>query len=329
MRTPINKRTKRAPKSSPYLLGFTKSAVGIVCGFGLGFLIIRWMGVSREELFASLASAHPLRIFLGVLGGFALICSQALRWRAVLNGVASVRFATVFQSKLVGYAANSVLPARLGDFVRMEFVSAITGVPRSKVLATGITDLWFDKVGWVLTFGIAYFIAPMPDWTLTAMSIMSGLILVIGASLLFFSRWKSDVKPGSVLARFREGLDHPNLGMLFFKQLWLSPLSWVVESLLLIFIAGAFHINLDFSQAFAVLTAYNISMVIPIPANAGTFEIAMSYALTAFGVRPEQAVAFSLVYHLMLLIPGVAAGAAIFGLKTGSFKFFRRVGSEV
>lgn len=329
MRTPINKRTKRAPKSSPYLLGFTKSAVGIVCGFGLGFLIIRWTGVSREELFSKLASLDPLPIFFGVLGGFVINCAQAVRWWTVLGGVVPVRFATVFQSKLVGYVANSILPARLGDFVRIEFVSTITGVPRSKILATGIMDLWFDKIGWIITFGIAYFIAPMPDWVLKAMSLMGALILVIGTSLFLLTRWKTDLKPGSVLARFREGLDQPDLGMLFMKQFWLSPLSWIWESLLLIFVARAFTIDLNFAQAFAVLTAYNISMVIPIPANAGTFEVAMTYALTAFGIAPDRAVAFSLIYHLMLLIPGVTAGAAIFGVKTGSFKFFSRLESQV
>jgi len=327
MRTPISKRTEQ-PKSSSYLLGFTKSAVGIVCGFGLGFLIIRWTGVSREELFSKLASLDPLPIFFGMLGGFLITSTQAIRWWTVLRGVVPIRFGTVFQSKLVGYAANSVLPARLGDFVRIEFVSTITGVARSKILATGVMDLWFDKVGWIITFGIAAFIAPMPDWVLKAMSIMGVLILVIGTSLFLLSRRKRELKPDSVLARFREGLSQPDLGILFMKQLWLSPLSWVWESLLLIFVARAFMIDLNFAQAFAVLTAYNLSMVIPIPANAGTFEVAMTYALTAFGIEPDRAAAFSLIYHLMLLIPGVTAGAAIFGVKTGSFKFFSHIESR-
>ena len=309
------------------LLGaFVKSAFGVAFGVGLAFLAIRWTGVSKEDLLSKLASAEPLRIFLAIFGGFILTASQAVRWRAILQGVAPVRFWTVFQSKLVGYAANSVLPARLGDLVRIEFVSTITNVPRSKILATGITDLWFDKIGWVITFLIAYLVAPMPDWVLKAMLVMGSLILLVGSVLYAASRWKAQPKPGTILARFREGLDQPHLGKLFLHQLWLSPLSWCWETLLITFVARAFGIELNFSQAFAVLTAFYISMVVPIPANAGAFEVAATYALTAFGISADRAIAFALIYHLILLIPGVAVGAAIFGTQTGKFKFFRRAG---
>ncbi len=307
-------------------VSFLKGVLGILFGFALGFLVLRWTGVSRSDLLAKVALADPTRIILGVFGGFILTCTQAIRWQAILRGIApTVRFSTIFQSKLVGYAANSVLPARLGDLVRIEFVSTITGVPRTKILATGVTDLWFDKLGWILTFGIAYFVAPMPEWVLKAMSIMGALIFGSGGALLLLSKWKKKSSPDSILGKFREGLDQPHFGKLFIQQLWLSPLSWIWESLLILFVAKAFEIDLNFAQAFAVLTAFNISMVVPIPANAGVFEAAATYALTAFGVEADRAVAFSLIYHLVLLIPGVTVGATIFGVKTGQFKFFRRV----
>lgn len=323
MDRPLKSSTELEKRGEGYLVAFLKSALGVAFGFALGFLAIRWTGVSREDLFAKLSSAEPIRIFLGILGGFILTCTQAVRWQAILRGVAPIAFWTIFQSKLVGYAANSVLPARLGDFVRIEFVATLTGAPRSKILATGVTDLWFDKIGWVLTFCIAYFVAPMPSWVLQAMSVMGALILAVGATLVLLAKWKTTPKPGSILARFREGLDQPNFGKLFLNQLWLSPLSWIWETLLITFVAKAFGIDLNFAQAFAVLTAFNISMVVPIPANAGAFEVAATYALTKFGIAPDRAVAFSLIYHLMLLIPGVTAGATIFGMKTGKFKFFR------
>lgn len=316
-------------RSAGYLAALLKSALGVAFGFGLGFLAIRWTGVSREDLFSKLSAADPLRIFFGILGGFVLTATQAIRWRAILRGVAPIAFWTVFQSKLVGYAANSVLPARLGDVVRIEFIATITGAPRSKIFATGVMDLWFDKIGWVVTFCIAYFVAPMPDWILKAVAVMGLFIIGVGFSLVLLARWKTQSKLGLLLARFRAGLDQPNYGKLFLNQLYLSPLSWIWESLLITFVAKGFGIDLNFAQAFVVLTAFNVSMVVPIPANAGAFEVAATYALTKFGFAPDRAIAFSLIYHLILLIPGVTAGATIFGMKTGQFKFFRRVRSAL
>jgi uncharacterized membrane protein YbhN (UPF0104 family) len=307
-------------ESSALAKNFAKTALGLLIGVGIAVFAVRATGVSREGILANLAIASPWKIALGMLGGFVLSAAQAVRWRAILNGIYPVRYFTVFQSKLVGYAANSILPGRLGDLVRIEFVSAITKIPRSKVLATGITDLWFDKIGWILTFGIAYFIAPMPDWVLKAMGVMGALILIVGGVLFFLSRGKSG---DTVLGRFREGLDQPNFGRLCLQQLWLSPLSWIWETLLILFVASAFGIPLNFAQSFAVLTALNVSMVVPIPANAGMFEIASTYALKEFGVAPDQALAFSLIYHLMLLIPGVLVGAIFFSQQGGKFEFAR------
>jgi len=306
--------------SSGLARSVAKTIVGLIIGVGIATVAIRATGVSWDGIRANFAIADPVRIAFGILGGFVLSAAQAVRWRAVLEGIHPVRFWTVFQSKLVGYAANSILPARLGDLVRIEFVSAVTEIPRAKVLATGITDLWFDKIGWIVTFGIAYFVAPMPDWVLKAMAVMGGLILIIGGLLVYLSRGATG---DTVLGRFRAGLDQPHLGRLCLKQLWLSPLSWMWETLLIAFVAGALGISLNFAQAFAVLTAFNLSMVVPIPANAGAFEVAATYALTAFGVPADKAVAFALIYHLLLLVPGVTAGAIFFSAHSGRFELAR------
>ncbi len=311
------------PGSSPLAKSIGKTILGLVIGIGIATVAVRATGVSREGILANLAIADPLRIALGMLGGLVLTAAQAVRWRAILRGIHPVRYWTVYQSKLVGYAANSILPGRLGDLIRVEFVSAITKVPRSKILATGITDLWFDKIGWIVTFGIAYLVAPMPDWLLKAMAVMGALIVVVGGLLYFLSRGKTG---DTVLGRFREGLEQPNFGRLFLHQLWLSPLSWIWETLLILFVASAFQIPLNFGQAFAVLTAFNVSMVVPIPANAGAFEVAATYALKGFGVDPDRALAFSLIYHLMLLLPGVTLGALFFSAHGGKFEFARALG---
>jgi uncharacterized protein (TIRG00374 family) len=323
-----------AEKPESLVSAFLKSGIAILVGLGLAALAIRSTGVSIDDLWTKLSGADLPRVLLGALGGFVLTATQAVRWQAVLRGVTPVRFWTVFQSKLVGYAANCILPARLGDLVRIEFMSSMTAVSRAKILATGVTDLWFDKIGWIVTFGIAYFVAPMPDWVMKAMSIMGILILVIGAALYLLSRLSGVAAAASapkrsawqeVVLRFREGLNQPRMGRLFVVQLFLSPLSWCWETLLIQFVGGAFGFDLNFAQAFAVLTAFNLSMVVPIPGNAGAFEVAATFALRAFGVPADEALAFSVLYHLMFLVPGIIAGTTIFGLKSGKMQLLKSI----
>ncbi|MBC7386670.1 MAG: flippase-like domain-containing protein [Cryobacterium sp.] len=327
MEHPLNSREENV--SSPALVeerfshAILKSALAVLFGIGFGALAIRWTGVSLKDLRASFASAQTWKIIAATIGTFILSASQAVRWHCILKGTTNVSYITIFKSKIVGYAANCVLPARLGDLVRVEFVSALTGAPRSKILATGVVDLWFDKIGWMITFAIAFLIAPMPSWVLQAMLVMSAIIFVIGIALALFTVKARNLKPDSFLAKFREGLSQPHLGKLAFAQLFYSPLSWVWETLMIVFVASAFGVDLNFAQAFAVLTAMNVSMVVPIPGNAGAFEVASTYVLTAFGVAPERAVAFSVAYHLIFLVPGVIAGAAIFSANSSEFQFFQ------
>ena len=72
---------------------------------------------------------------------------RALRWRGLLAPIARLRLPTVAASLLVGYLANNILPARLGELVRSHHLGDRTGVSRASILGTVVVERVVDTGG--------------------------------------------------------------------------------------------------------------------------------------------------------------------------------------
>ena len=124
--------------------GLGRAILGIaISAVALG-LVIR--SVDLGAAWRVLQSAQPQ--WLVLLIGFACadVLMRALRWRVLLAPLADVRFRATLASLLVGYLANNVLPARLGEIVRSHDLGARTGVSRSTILGTIVVERVVDTV---------------------------------------------------------------------------------------------------------------------------------------------------------------------------------------
>ena len=63
--------------------------------------------------------------------------------------------ATIFTPMMIGFFANNILPARLGEFVRMYLGARSLNLSNSQVLATIIMERVFDILTIVIYLGIA------------------------------------------------------------------------------------------------------------------------------------------------------------------------------
>src|SRR4051794_34019872 len=59
---------------------------------------------------------------------------RGLRWQRLIRPIAAVRYLPMFGYLLMGYAANNVLPARLGELVRSHYLGDREGVSRAAAL---------------------------------------------------------------------------------------------------------------------------------------------------------------------------------------------------
>ena len=74
------------------------------------------------------------------------VASRAARWRSLLAPIARIRYLRVLGYTFVGYLANNVLPARLGELVRSHALGEGEGLSRTTVLGTVVVERIVDTV---------------------------------------------------------------------------------------------------------------------------------------------------------------------------------------
>src|SRR5207247_3340234 len=102
--------------------------------------------VPMEAVGATLASADPVWIGAAVPAYSVALSLRAWRWQIILRPVAAIPYPTVARALLVGYGLNAIMPARLGELFRAEFVKTDFGLPRVWALTSIVIERLFDGV---------------------------------------------------------------------------------------------------------------------------------------------------------------------------------------
>jgi|SRR3989338_2597020 len=118
-----------------YLIGIIISVVILVwIGFKVDFSLLL-------KSFAELDSYWVLLMIVIYLAGF---LARGLRSKFMLMPIKEVTFRSATESVIVGYTANSILPARAGEFVRAIFLGKKESISRTSVLGTVFIERVFD-----------------------------------------------------------------------------------------------------------------------------------------------------------------------------------------
>src|SRR5579859_7048187 len=81
---------------------------------------------------------------------FAGVWLRAVRWRVLLKPVKSIEVSTLFPVVVIGYMANDVLPARLGEVVRAYVLGEQEDIPKTTTLATIVVERLFDGIAMLI-----------------------------------------------------------------------------------------------------------------------------------------------------------------------------------
>ena len=92
------------------------------------------------------AAPDPAWLVLAVAGVTADLAFRALRWQSLIAPIQPVPLRRLSAYMLVGYLANNVLPARLGELVRSHYLGDREGISRSATLGTVVVERVVDTV---------------------------------------------------------------------------------------------------------------------------------------------------------------------------------------
>ena len=82
---------------------------------------------------------------------------RAVRWKYLLLPIKKTAMANLFPSTIIGYMANNILPARLGEFVRAYVLGQEREDRDQRRLATLVVDRLFDGFTVLLILLITFF----------------------------------------------------------------------------------------------------------------------------------------------------------------------------
>jgi uncharacterized protein (TIRG00374 family) len=230
----------------------------------------------------------------------------------------------LFGVALIGFMANNVLPARMGEFVRAYALAKSESLSKSLSFATIVLERVFDGFTLLafLVAGVA-FLRPEP-WLVWSAVGSFCLYLGVLAGLIWLRGGRGVGRvlarlPGSVRERVAGLLDSFALGL----DVLSDPRALAVTAALSLAIwlvnAGVYamflpSLDLPPHAAFLVLAIVAVALVLPsAPGYVGTFQVGTVAALALFSVPEATALSLSLVYHAVNYIPITAAGLAYLG----------------
>src|SRR5688572_20419721 len=116
--------------------------IGVAVSALLLWVAVR--GVSLDEVLGELRRVRPLWLVPVILSLFVRFWLTAVRWQLLLRPIKQIGVHRLFAVTLIGFMANNVLPARLGEFVRAYALGRAEGLPPSLPFATIVIERIFD-----------------------------------------------------------------------------------------------------------------------------------------------------------------------------------------
>lgn len=320
--------------------------------WGLALLlaaVAAWLSVRKirwPELGSVLAESDLLLLGMALATVLATTVVKAIRWFVLLRSCdAQVSGVRVLRMVFIGQMGNSLLPARLGDVGRAVLAGPRTtgGIPA--VLGTIVVEKTLDGLmGLLVLVGLALW-TPLPSWlrspVLGLAVVTAGLLVLLALAMVRRQRGTLPLEgligwlPARAQTRVRQLLRGLQLGLGVLRQparalsaLLLSALIWGLAALTNVATLDALGIVAPAWSTWLVLvTGYVANFLPSLPAQVGVFEYACLLALTAAGVRQEEALAFGLVLHLLVHGPPAILGPlsmAVEGLNWARLKEARR-----
>ncbi len=285
------------------------------------------------------ADYRTLPIMWGALALFYWL--KAWRWTMLLKPLGSFTTRECLPPVLVGFAFNNLLPAHLGEFVRVFVFSRKHGVPKTAILSTVVLERIFDIVAILGFFFLGLVFMPDMDEQIRRVAAGFGIFVAVAlAGALIYLIWTGPFVAlvEKILAKLRfvpdwlrqklchilesgaEGLGALRHGTLLFHITWNSVLQWAFNGLMMHVSLWAFGIEVSPLASCLLLGA--VAFGVTIPSSPGYFGVIQALFIAVINKKttgidnPEGVFAASIYFHMSQYIPVTLLGLYFFN-KTG------------
>ena len=251
---------------------------------------------------------HAVIPFLFAAVGICIVAwiLRGFRYRFILEGLGipkSLGFATA--CIFISQTANLVVPARLGDFVRMLILKheddATYSQGFSSIVVERVFDILMIAVLGAVALPFVLAVLAVPDWFITV------IVVPIAAGGLFFAvlLWSGRMKSTNrIVVAVQRMLDEVKQASLNPRALLVlsgsSLLIWLVDVLVCAAVVLMFQEPVPFAVVVLAIVIGNLVKAVPVtPGGVGTYELALALTFGLAGIPAATATLIAVIDHLI------------------------------
>lgn len=299
-------------------------------GVSIFFFVMLFAGIQKEEAkFSDIWK--QLTIWPALLATCVYLIGhwlRGIRCSLILYPYKKLSFKHAMQLVWIGYAANNILPFRLGEFFRAYVLTKREQVDYGVSLSTLFIERILDGLAvFILLFCAALFADYNPY--IEKLSWIAGMVFVGAFSVVVLARFAQNgfIKLVSLLCSlFPRSLgnkvEHFGHKLIEGTQclqwdrrlpgiLLLSLLIWVVEGGMFLLMLKAFNFPMSWVAAYLAMTITNLGALLPsAPSGMGVFHYFCTKGLMLSGVISVTAagLSYALTIHVLQVVPITVLG---------------------
>ncbi len=269
-----------------------------------------------------------LPALLVVAGTGLFVLAKVARWRYLLG--AGLRRRTLAPPVLSGLALNALIP-HSGEFVRAVAVARSTGQPASAVLSSIVAERVFDLFGVLILGSLAAAFTPANADLAMALRLIGAIAALLALCVVAFVSWPQSIErlvsrctrplPPAVQQWVARHAAAALLGLAPVKSVatsvrvlaW-SVVQWLAVALAVYGCAAVIGFDAGLAATCLVVVGIVVAFLLPnAPGYAGSVQVAFLVTLVPLGVAREAALAASIVYQLLMVLPLIVVGLACLG----------------
>src|SRR3954468_2224050 len=303
----------------------------------LGLLAFFFRKANPAAVWAETRHADPVLLILATVLTSLTYAVRALRWQSLLAPIGRTHYSVAFRTTVIGFAANSLIPGRVGEVLRPYLLARRESLNATSAFATIILERVLDLATVLILFALFVFgsasrtISGDPaqlglvkfGGAIAAASAVGGLMVLfalaghperLGRAALRVERVVPARVAGIVaglVETFAQGLavmrDPARLAI----SLVLSFPMWMSIAAGIWLTSRAFHVTFPYQGSFLVMTVLVVGVAAPTPGGVGAFHAAYQFAVTEFfGATVDRAVGAAIVLHALSFVPVTILGLA-------------------
>jgi glycosyltransferase AglD len=265
-----------------------------------------------DDLLIALQHIVPGYLVVGLIICISAWVLRGWRYQTILRSLAyDVSLVVSTACIFVSQTANLVVPARLGDFVRVFILKHEYNTTYSEGISSVVVERVFDIITVAILGAISlFFVINVPPiyYTIVFVPLVIGFIFFI--FLFCLGKCSAENKYIQAVLTMLHEIKRASLSVRSIIVLGVSSITiWLLDILVCVSVVMMFEQQIPFAIVVLAVVVGNLVKAVPItPGGIGTYEISLAIIFGLAGVSPVIATLIAVIDHLIKNLVTLAGG---------------------